>query len=148
MKGPSVRLDARETQIVKLLIRGCDNAEIARQLKIARGTVKANLERLFRRFRITGGIKRVKLATLVLADTKVSANGSYESIVSSKREEQVIQLVAEGLKNREVADAIGIKEHVVKNYLRVIYDKLGLWNRVELALWYQSRRLGPSWSMR
>jgi len=28
----------------------------------------------------------------------------------------------------------------VKNYLRVIYDKLGLWNRVELALWYESRR--------
>jgi DNA-binding NarL/FixJ family response regulator len=29
---------------------------------------------------------------------------------------------------------------VVKNYLRVIYDKLGLWNRVELALWYEARR--------
>ena len=28
----------------------------------------------------------------------------------------------------------------VKNYLRVIYDKLGLWNRVELALWYEARR--------
>jgi len=44
------------------------------------------------------------------------------------------------LKNKEVADAIGTTEHVVKNYLRVIYDKLGLWNRVELALWYESRR--------
>jgi len=51
--------------------------------------------------------------------------------------------VAEGLKNKEVAEAIGTTEHVVKNYLRVIYDKLGLWNRVELALWYESRR-GPS----
>jgi len=49
--------------------------------------------------------------------------------------------VAEGLKNKEVADAIGTTEHVVKNYLRVIYDKLGLWNRVELALWYESRRM-------
>jgi DNA-binding CsgD family transcriptional regulator len=29
---------------------------------------------------------------------------------------------------------------VVKNYLRLIYDKLGLWNRVELALWYEARR--------
>jgi DNA-binding NarL/FixJ family response regulator len=43
-----------------------------------------------------------------------------------------------------VADAIGTTEHVVKNYLRVIYDKLGLWNRVELALWYESRRTGPT----
>jgi DNA-binding CsgD family transcriptional regulator len=29
---------------------------------------------------------------------------------------------------------------VVKNHLRHIYDKLGLWNRVELALWYEARR--------
>jgi len=47
------------------------------------------------------------------------------------------------MKNREVAEAIGTTEHVVKNYLRVIYDKLGLWNRVELALWYESRRTPP-----
>jgi DNA-binding NarL/FixJ family response regulator len=58
----------------------------------------------------------------------------------SERERQVIELVAQGLKNREVADAIGTTEHVVKNYLRAIYDKLGLWNRVELALWYEARR--------
>lgn len=148
MKGQSIRLGARETQIVRLLMRGCDNAEIARQLKIARRTVTAHLERLFRRFRITGGIKRVKLATLVVSDAKMPANESNGPLIYSKRERQVIQLVSQGLKNREVADAIGIEEHVVKNYLRVIYDKLGLWNRVELALWYQSRRLGPSLSMR
>ena len=64
----------------------------------------------------------------------------YGSRVPSKREERVIELVAQGLKNREVADAIGTTEHVVKNYLRIIYDKLGLWNRVELALWYEARR--------
>jgi DNA-binding NarL/FixJ family response regulator len=56
------------------------------------------------------------------------------------REQRVIELVAQGLKNREVADEIGTTEHVIKNYLRTIYDKLGLWNRVELALWYEARR--------
>jgi DNA-binding NarL/FixJ family response regulator len=68
----------------------------------------------------------------------------YGNRTPSEREQQVIQLVAQGLKNKEVADAIGTTEHVVKNYLRVIYDKLGLWNRVELALWYESRRTGPT----
>lgn len=68
------------------------------------------------------------------------ANERYGSRVPSEREQRVIQLVAQGMKNKEVADAIGTTEHVVKNYLRVIYDKLGLWNRVELALWYESRR--------
>ena len=70
----------------------------------------------------------------------MSADGRYGTRVPSEREQRVIQLVAQGLKNKEVAEAIGTTEHVVKNYLRVIYDKLGLWNRVELALWYESRR--------
>lgn len=64
----------------------------------------------------------------------------YGKRVPSEREQRVIELVAQGLKNKEVADAIGTSEHVVKNYLRIIYDKLGLWNRVELALWYEARR--------
>jgi DNA-binding NarL/FixJ family response regulator len=64
----------------------------------------------------------------------------YGKRIPSEREQRVIELVAQGLKNREVADAIGTTEHVVKNYLRVIYDKLGLWNRVELALWYEARQ--------
>jgi two-component system response regulator DevR len=70
----------------------------------------------------------------------VFANERYGTRTPSQRENRVIELVAQGLKNRDVADAIGTTEHVVKNYLRVIYDKLGLWNRVELALWYESRR--------
>lgn len=65
--------------------------------------------------------------------------GRYGARTPSEREQRIIELVAQGLKNREVADAIGTTEHVVKNYLRVIYDKLGLWNRVELALWYEAR---------
>lgn len=64
----------------------------------------------------------------------------YDKRAPSERERQVIELVAQGLKNSEVAAIIGTTEHVVKNYLRVIYDKLGLWNRVELALWYEARR--------
>ena len=74
----------------------------------------------------------------------MSASGRYGTRVPNEREQRVIQLVAQGLKNSEVAREIGTTEHVVKNYLRVIYDKLGLWNRVELALWYESRRLEPS----
>jgi len=65
MKEQTVRLGPREEQIVALLLQGCDNAEIASQLKMARRTVKAHFNRLFLRFGITGGIKRVKLATLL-----------------------------------------------------------------------------------
>jgi DNA-binding NarL/FixJ family response regulator len=70
----------------------------------------------------------------------IPADGLYGSRVPSPRQQQVIELVAQGLKNSEVADVIGTSEHVVKNHLRMIYDKLGLWNRVELALWYEARK--------
>src|ERR1700674_1422033 len=65
MNEQSVRLGPREKEIVELLLQGCDNAEIAKQLKMARRTVKAHFNRLFLRFGITDGIKRVKLATLL-----------------------------------------------------------------------------------
>lgn len=65
MKEKAVRLGPREQQIADLLLQGCDNSEIARQLKMARRTVKAHFNRLFLRFGISGGIKRVKLATLL-----------------------------------------------------------------------------------
>jgi len=58
----------------------------------------------------------------------------------SQREDFIIRLVASGLKNRDIANHLGTTEHVVKNDLRVIYDKLGFWNRVELALWYEARQ--------
>jgi DNA-binding NarL/FixJ family response regulator len=64
----------------------------------------------------------------------------YGNRIPSEREQRIIALVAQGLKNSEVAEVVGTTEHVVKNYLRDIYDKLGLWNRVELALWYEARR--------
>ena len=60
-----IKLGPREQQIVDLLLQGCDNAEIAKELKMARRTVKAHFNRLFLRFGITSGIKRVKLATLL-----------------------------------------------------------------------------------
>ncbi len=68
------------------------------------------------------------------------ANERYGARIPNEREHRVIELVAQGLRNRDVASQIGTTEHVVKNYLRVIYDKLGLWNRVELALWYEARK--------
>ena len=59
------QLTRREQQVVNLLLEGCENIDIARQLGIAHRTVKACFNRLYLRFGITSGIKRVKLATLL-----------------------------------------------------------------------------------
>ena len=60
--------------------------------------------------------------------------------ISPAQRRRIIELVAQGLKNGDVARELGTTEHVVKNCLRAIYDELGLWNRVELALWYEARQ--------
>ena len=52
----------------------------------------------------------------------------------TKREEDVVRLVAEGLTNREVSARLSLSEHTVRNYLFRIFDKLGISSRVELVL--------------
>jgi DNA-binding NarL/FixJ family response regulator len=52
----------------------------------------------------------------------------------TKREADVVRLAVEGLSNREIAGALGLTEHTVKNYLFRVFDKLGVSNRVELVL--------------
>ena len=64
----------------------------------------------------------------------------YGKRALNQRELKIIELVANGLKNSEVAEALGTSQRVIKKFLRAIYDKLGLWNRVELALWYERRK--------
>jgi DNA-binding CsgD family transcriptional regulator len=57
----------------------------------------------------------------------------------SDQQLRIIELVAQGLKNREIADEIGLSRNVVRNYVGQIYREVGVRNRVELALWYEAR---------
>ena len=52
----------------------------------------------------------------------------------TKREEEILRLVATGQSNREVADALMLQEKTVKHYMTVILSKLHARNRVEAAL--------------
>jgi DNA-binding CsgD family transcriptional regulator len=56
------------------------------------------------------------------------------------REEQIVNLVTEGIGNRDIAQQLGIKENTVKKSLLRTYDKLGVSNRVELVLYALTHR--------
>jgi two-component system, NarL family, nitrate/nitrite response regulator NarL len=60
----------------------------------------------------------------------------------TKREDDVVKLVADGLSNRNVAHKLGLTEHTVSNYLFRIYEKLGISSRVELVLYALKQRQG------
>jgi DNA-binding NarL/FixJ family response regulator len=53
----------------------------------------------------------------------------------TRREEEIVHLVEDGLTNRQVAVKLGLSEHTVRNNLFRIYEKLGVSTRVELALY-------------
>ena len=53
----------------------------------------------------------------------------------SQREGEIVTLVAQGFKNKEIAEKIFISEQTVKNHLHNIFDKLGVSDRLELALY-------------
>jgi two-component system nitrate/nitrite response regulator NarL len=53
----------------------------------------------------------------------------------STREREIVALVAQGYKNKEMAEKMFISEQTVKNHLHNIFDKLGVSDRLELALY-------------
>ncbi len=59
----------------------------------------------------------------------------------TEKEMRIVSFVTQGLKNKEIAEQIGTTEQVVKNYLRKVYDKLGVSDRLELALYCVHHRL-------
>lgn len=64
----------------------------------------------------------------------------------STKELQIIAGVTQGLRNKDIAQEVGTTEQVVKNYLRKIYDKLGVSDRLELALYCMHHRLLEDYS--
>ncbi|MFR0881415.1 MAG: response regulator [Oscillospiraceae bacterium] len=54
----------------------------------------------------------------------------------SRKESDIIELVADGLSNREIASELYLSEGTVRNYLSTILEKLGLRDRTQLAVFY------------
>jgi DNA-binding NarL/FixJ family response regulator len=128
-----MKITPREADVLKLLLQGSDNKEIATELKISPGTVKSHLRVLCLRARINSGSKRTKLALVYRA---ILAEPSPVAVYPrmTPREEEIFRLVAEGKSNTEIASAVGHSVQVTKNFLRTLFDKFGVWNRTELAL--------------
>ena len=53
----------------------------------------------------------------------------------TKREREVVALIGEGIKNKEIADRLFISETTVRHHLTSIFDKLGVGDRVELLIY-------------
>jgi DNA-binding NarL/FixJ family response regulator len=131
-KFDQVEVTPREQQILNLLVQACSNKEIAGELNISLRTVKQHLRELFSYARIVDGRKRVKLVRYLCAGesavmTPCDALNPTEGRISI--------LVWEGRTNREIGRIVGTSEQMIKNHLRRAFDKLGVWSRLELAMY-------------
>ena len=69
------------------------------------------------------------------------STGSRPKVQLTPKESLIVSCVTQGMKNKEIALRVGTTEQVVKNYLRKVYDKLGVADRLELALFCLNNRV-------
>ncbi len=70
-----------------------------------------------------------------------SASAARTKVHLTPKESLIVSCVTQGMKNKEIAQRVGTTEQVVKNYLRKVYDKLGVADRLELALFCLNNRV-------
>jgi len=77
----------------------------------------------------------------VLMQSKEEFDYSHYDI--NEKEQSMIELVAEGLSNKEIAEQLFLSEGTVRNYISLILEKLGLRDRTQLAVFYYKNQLRP-----
>ena len=83
----------------------------------------------------TAAVIRQFVAAEEPVPTAAPASRERERSPLSQREREIVALVAQGFKNKEMAEKMFISEQTVKNHLHNIFDKLGVSDRLELALY-------------
>jgi DNA-binding NarL/FixJ family response regulator len=130
------KLTPRQRRCAELAARGIPNSQIAELMGVKPRTVKAHLARVFALLGIHDGHKRTKLAALLNQHRPVQPMPTALQIFPKAY--SIAALVAQGLKNNEVARVLGTTEGVVKNYLRTLYEGSGMSNRTEFCGWWSA----------
>jgi DNA-binding NarL/FixJ family response regulator len=83
--------------------------------------------------RVAGGQRFVQRSNLTTMQATDHVGTRVRDRLTPK-EMQIVALIVQGCKNKDIATQLGTREQVIKNYLRAIYDKTGVSDRLELAL--------------
>jgi len=125
-----------------------DDRDVIRAMRLgARGVVlkQSASDLLIKSIRkVAGGeiwLDKRMTSEVMRAFAKSTETGRREKPLLSDREKEIVQLVAQGYRNREIGEKLFISEQTVKNHLHNIFDKLGVSDRLELALYAIHHRI-------
>ena len=143
-----INFDTIPTRVV-VLTAAEDDRDVIRAMRLgARGVVlkQSATELLVKSIhRVHAGeiwLDNRMTAEVLKAFSKSSEAGPRsEKPLLSGREKEVVQLVAQGFRNKEIGEKLFISEQTVKNHVHNIFDKLGVSDRLELALYALHHRL-------
>jgi DNA-binding NarL/FixJ family response regulator len=93
-------------------------------------------------------VRKVNKGETWVQDTHESKETAENDLVGARvrdrltgKELKIVALIVQGYKNKEIAAQLGTTEQVIKNYLRNVYDKIGVSDRLELALFTIHHRI-------
>jgi DNA-binding NarL/FixJ family response regulator len=132
-----IKMTECDREVLELLANeSMSNKEIAERVGMAEGTVKHHLRSLYLRAGLlhSQGRKRVQLAALL----RPAQEKQLVRVPLTKKEWEIAGMVAEGVRNVTIAQRLGNSHQVIRNYLRGIYNKTGVWSRLELAAWVEA----------
>jgi two-component system, NarL family, nitrate/nitrite response regulator NarL len=145
--------ELRDAKVIMFSIRD-DYETVQTALKagargyLHKGTAATDLIDAVRKVAAGGSYVSPELAARLLVDAlsgEAAAGAPSMGLPSgslTKREQQMLQLVGQGLSNQEIADRLGLAENTVKHQLTPLFRKLGVRNRTEAALLAASRPAG------
>ncbi|HEX4022859.1 MAG TPA: response regulator transcription factor [Acidobacteriaceae bacterium] len=84
--------------------------------------------------RVATGATYIQPRTGSMIHEELDSVGARVRLRLTPKEMKIVALIVQGYKNKEIAAQLGTTEQVIKNYLRSIYDKTGVSDRLELAL--------------
>ncbi len=91
--------------------------------------------------KVAGGETWIQPQTLAPEEAENDMVGARVRDRLTPKELRIVALIVQGYKNKDIATELGTTEQVIKNYLRNIYDKIGVSDRLELALFTIHHRI-------
>ena len=128
------QLTSRQQQVLDCLIEGLSNKEIGERLKRSERSAKRHVSKIIKILGVKNRIQAAQEHTKKMSPDFIETQDHRKAPNLSSREKQVLELVAEGLLNKEIAFKLNISENTIKQHLNKGLLKLRANNKTQVAV--------------